>query len=352
MAMIDNLEIKQIKYLTEKELHKVDKFILKTSTTGEFINTLNYLSYHPQERFRNDSVVVVDRGSGEIKGVMIAAKTAEGEIISYPGTTFAGPIIDRTDSLEVAEKVMDLILEYYESRYNKIVIKKVPDYYTKQPFQLIDYILLRRGYFYGMSAMANVINISKITSEDDIFAMFDSKRRNQVRKAVKGGRFAFITEDGIRDAVWENMNRTLMSKFDVKPTHTLQEIKKLEEFCPEHIKTYYVDTTEGEYGAFALVFLFKNVFHTQYLDVNYRCTGQYPNLLLIFDLIKEARGKEYQYFSFGASTEEDGKILNRGLYHYKAGYGGGDILLPVYTKINTMQAAQDRINIAGNKGVS
>lgn len=342
MAVIHNLVIKQMEDLTEKELHKVDEFILRMSTTGEFINTLNYLNYHPQDRFWNDSVLAADYGSGEIKGVMIAARTAEGEIISHPGTTFAGPVIDRTDSLEVSEKVMELILEYYESRYNKIVIKKVPDCYTKQPFQLIDYILLRRGYSYGMSAMANVINISQISSEDDIFAMFDSKRRNQVRKAVKG-QFVFITEEGIRDDVWENMNRTLMSKFDVKPTHTLEEIKKLEGLCPEHIKTYYVDTTDGEYGAFALVFLFKNVFHTQYLDVNYKCTGQYPNLLLIFDLIKEARRKGYRYFSFGASTEEDGKILNRGLYHYKAGYGGGDILLPIYTKIKTVQAAQDRI---------
>ena len=333
MAVIENLEVKKIKDLAEREIHKADEFILRGSTTGEFINTFNYLNYHPQDRFQNDSVVVADRGSGEIKGVMIAARTDEGEVISHPGTTFAGPIIDRNDSLEVIEKVMALIFEYYESRYSKIVIRKQPDYYTKQPFHLIDYILLRRGYSYGMSAMANVINISQITSENDIFAMFDSKRRNQVRKAVKEGRFVFVTEDDIRDDVWENMNRTLMSKFGAKSTHTFEEIKELEKLCPKHIKTYYVDTTEGEYGAFALVFLFKNVFHTQYLDVNYKCTGQYPNLLLILELIKEARRMGYCYFSFGASTEEEGNILNRGLYHYKAGYGGGDILLPVYTKV-------------------
>lgn len=31
--------------------------------------------------------------------------------------------------------------------------------------------------------MANVINISQSASENDIFAMFDCKRRNQVRKS-------------------------------------------------------------------------------------------------------------------------------------------------------------------------
>lgn len=44
----------------------------------------------------------------------------------------------------------------------------------------------------------------------------------------------------------------------------------------------------------------------------------------------------YCYFSFGASTEQEGEILNQGLYHYKAGYGGGDILLPVYTKVKAL----------------
>ena len=53
---------------------------------------------------------------------------------------------------------------------------------------------------------------------------------------------------------------------------------------------------------------------------------------MIKELIKTARELGYRYFSFGASTEDGGDILNYGLYEYKAEYGGGDIILPVYTK--------------------
>lgn len=329
---IGKLTLKKRKDLTEKEILKADEFILRESTTGEFINTFNYMNYHPTGRFLDDSVVVFDSGSGEIQGVMLAAYTEKKEVISHPGTTFAGPIIDRNAKLEMIENVMDLMLEYYESIYEKVTIRKVPDYYTKQPFHLIDYILLRRGYSYGMSALANIINIGHIVSESDIFTLFDSKKRNQVRKAMKGEQFVFKIENSVREDVWENMNKTLWNKFQVKATHTLEEIKGLVDRCPKHINMYYIDTISGEYGAFALVFLFKNVFHTQYLDVNYQCSEQYPNLLLILELIKEARRMGYCSFSFGASTEKDGTILNKGLYHYKAGYGGGDVLLPVYTK--------------------
>lgn len=330
---INNYEIKRKKDLTEKEIVKIDQFILRESTTGEFINTFNYLNYHPEGRFCDDSIVVVDHGSGEIRGVMLAAFVEREGVISHPGTTFAGPIIDRNAKLEVIENTMELMLEYYENRYQNITIRKIPDYYTKQPFYMIDYILLRKGYSYGMSAMANIINIGEIISESDILTLFDSKKRNQVRKAVKEQQFVFKAEDGIRDDVWDNMNVTLQDKFQANTTHTLDEIKELIHCFPEHIKTYYVDTVEGEYGAFAVVFLFKNVFHTQYLDVNYKCTERYPNLFLILQLVKKARDMGYGYFSFGSSTEDNGTTLNRGLYHYKAGYGGGELLLPVYKKI-------------------
>lgn len=37
-------------------------------------------------------------------------------------------------------------------------------------------------------------------------------------------------------------------------------------------------------------------------------------------------------FRFGESTKDSGKILNYGLYDYKAERGGGDILFPVYAR--------------------
>lgn len=327
-----NYQIKRRKDLSEKQICRVDDFIMKESTTGEFINSFRYLSYHPQDRFQDDSIVVVDVGSGEVRGVMVAACDDEGGIVSYPGTTFAGPVVDRTAKAEAIQAVLGQMLDYYESRYREVKIKRIPDYYTGQPFHLIDYVLLQRGYSYGMAALSNIINIGEIESEEDVLALFYAKRRNQVRKVMKEKRFVLVSQEEIREDVWINMNDNLHAKFGVRSTHTLEEIRNLKGRCPDHIKVYYVDTVEGEYGAFAIIFLFKNVFHTQYLDVNYKYAGQYPNLLLITELIKVARGMGYRYFSFGASTEDSGNILNYGLYNYKAEYGGGDILLPVYTK--------------------
>ena len=333
MGTADYLEIKHKPELTEKQLAKADAFIMKDSTTGEFINTFRYLDYHPEGRFQDDSIVVMDRGSGEVRGVMMAARGDNDSIISYPGTTFAGPVVDRAAKLETTEAVLDRMLGYYESKYSEVKIKKQPEYYAAQPFHLINYILLRRGYDYGMSALANIICIDGIGTEEDTLALFHAKRRNQVRKVIREGIFALSRQEEIRETVWKNMNENLRNKYGAKTTHTLEEIRDLQGRCPNQIKAFYADASDGTYGAFALCFLFKKVFHTQYLDVNYEYAGQYPNLLLITKLIQEARGMGFRYFSFGASTEDGGEVLNRSLYSYKAEFGGGDLLLPVYTRI-------------------
>lgn len=206
MGTADYLEIKHKPELTEKQLAKADAFIMKDSTTGEFINTFRYLDYHPEGRFQDDSIVVMDRGSGEVRGVMMAARGDNDSIISYPGTTFAGPVVDRTAKLETTEAVLDRMLGYYESKYSEVKIKKQPEYYAAQPFHLIDYILLRRGYDYGMSALANIICIDGIGTEEDTLALFHAKRRNQVRKVIREGIFALSRQEEIRETVWKNMN--------------------------------------------------------------------------------------------------------------------------------------------------
>lgn len=328
-----NLELVEIKNLSEKERSAVDAFLLAPNSNGEFINSLQYLEYHPPGRFQEDSVVVRDTASKTIRGVLLATVDPEdpSRIISHMGTTFAGPILDQKLSIEGVETVLDIMMDYYEQTYREIVLKTTPPCYTAQPFDAIGYFLLRRGYSFGMTALANIIDLSTLETEGDILQLFDSKRRNQTKKAIKNGLFQCAMSSQVRPEVWERMNENLHQKFNSKTTHTYEEICDLMRRVPDRIQTCYVDTTEGDYGAFALIYKFKRVYHTQYLDTNYQYTGEYPNLLMILRLIEQAMQEGYRYFSFGASTEAGGSVLNRGLYSYKAGYGGGAILLPKYT---------------------
>lgn len=326
------LIVKEINNISERERKAVDAFILNADTNGEFINSLKYLGYHPEGRFIDRSVCVIDKGSGEIRGVLPAAEVpGDSEtVISHPGTTFAGVIVNRKLSVKSMEEIVNLFMEFYEERYESVIIRLRPDFFAVQPFGDLSYFLLKRGFHYRMTGLSNVIDISGIRDENDIFALYDSTKRNQVRKVLRDGQFVFHDQNEVRRDVWLSMNQILEEKHHAHSTHTFEEMNELMGRVPDHISAYHVDHNNGEYGAFALIYRFKNVFHTQYLDTNYQYTGQYPNLLLIHKLIQTAREEGYSKFSFGISTENHGEILNYGLYNYKAGYGGGSILQGEY----------------------
>lgn len=326
------LIIKEISDTSDREKEKIDNFILDMNTNGEFINSFNYLAYHQEGRFVDKSIVVIDEGSGVIRGVFVAAEDPNSpkNIISHPGTTFAGVIINRKLSIKNVEEIINIMLDYYEKKYESIIVKMRPEFFSIQPFGMISYFLMERGYQYRMSGLANVIDISQISNEDELFLLYDATKRNQIRKVLREKKFVVKSENKLRQEVWRAMNNTLEQKHNVHSTHSFEEMDELMKRVPNHISVYYADTIDDEYGAFALIYRFKNVFHTQYLDTNYKYTGQYPNLLLIHELIQIAKRDGYTKFSFGVSTENNGKYLNEGLFNYKAGYGGGSIIQEKY----------------------
>lgn len=329
------LKIIKISDLDEKEKNKVDEFILDKSSNGEFINTLKYLSYHPDGRFIDDSIIVKDLSSGVIKSVVMAGCNISDKdlIVSHPGTTFSGPIFKSTQGVGEIDEILKLILGYYENKYYGIQFRTQPTVYSSQPIEDIPYLLIKSGFDLGYTALANVINLCDIKDEIDIFSTYESKRRNQVRKSIKDYDYNFQKEDLIDEYIWNNMNDNLERKFDASTTHSFSEITDLKDRFPENIIPYVMHKNGGEYGAFALVYKFKNVFHTQYLDLNYNLRLEYPNLLLIHNLIKLAIDEGFRFFSFGASTENGGEDINEGLYNYKKGFGGGRIIQPVYKKV-------------------
>lgn len=328
------LEIIRVSELNKNEKKKVDTFILDDYTNGEFINTIEYLEYHPEDRFLDRSIVIIDSDSGSIKSVMMAASTKDNKnaIISHPGTTFSGIIINRKTKVSEIEVLIDMIEAYYGKEYNEIVLKLVPTCYCSQPNDEIGYTLMRKNYRYGYTALANIIDLTRLKDESTIFEMYNSKRRNQVKKPIKNNKFEFERLDSVDEIIWKNMNQNLQEKFNSRTTHTYIEIAELQTMFSKNIVPYVTNTEDGIYGAFALVYKFKNVFHTQYLDMNYSISSEYPNLYLIHRLINIAVSEGYRYFSFGASTESGGEYLNETLYNYKNGYGGGSILLPKFTK--------------------
>lgn len=319
----------------EKNYEEINEFLMNKNSNGEFINSPKFLEYHPKTRFIDDSIIVINTKTNKIKCLFMAA-TRENEndvITSHPGTTFSGPVFGKIKRIEEVEEIINLIISYYSKKYKTIEIKMPPPFYQNQYMQEIDYFLLKNKFKYSFNALTNFIDLHYVNgTENELFSLYDQKRRNQVRKSLKDCLYIVEKKEIIDKELWGKMNSKINKKFQSNLTHSYEEIVEIKKLFPENVEFYIATRTDGEYGAFAVVFKFKNVFHTQYLDLNYEYSKEYPNLLMIHELISKACNENFKYFSFGASTENKGNDINLGLYNYKMGYGSGTAMMPVYTK--------------------
>jgi hypothetical protein len=105
----------------------------------------------------------------------------------------------------------------------------------------------------------------------------------------------------------------------------------LRELLPEHISLWIAHDESGI--RLAGVWIFDNTpaaWHGQYgaaTPAGRRCFAQD---MLLDTIIQRAAATGARYFSFGTSTEQEGSILNSGLFYYKASFGPGTVAHDFY----------------------
>ena len=326
--MNKNLEV--VRYSIDYS-EKWDRFI-EQSANGTFLQSRKFLSYHPTGRF-NDNSLMFMRG-GNIVAVL-PANVVQGEkktLISHQGSTFGG-IVTTKQFMKIA--YMDLIFEELdtylkEEKFDEIVLKIPGRIYQKSETELIDYYYFLNGY---NTSQEIGYYIYYADYKDDVIENFSASRRRDFRYAIKKG-FEFrklVTKEEI--TAFYNVLCDNYVKFKKNPIHTLEELLEFKfSRLPENTDFYGV-YLEGELVAGGMIFKFDTqVFHTQYLAVMQNKTNIFANEFLYKSLIEQAKKEGFRYISFGTSTFDGGRILNRSLAQYKEGFGTKEYVNRTYFK--------------------
>ena len=129
--------------------------------------------------------------------------------------------------------------------------------------------------------------------------------------------------------VWQVISDNLARKHDARPVHTLEELSLLHGRFQESIlvRSALID---GAVEAGVVFFNSGNAWHAQYIAASERAY-EVSALDAVFDAaIREARLAGVRYFDFGTSNEDNGKILNEGLFRFKSEFGGGGCAYEAY----------------------
>jgi len=303
-----------------KKYHVDDKEVwdnfIKTSKNGIFLFFRDYMDYH-KDRFIDHSLIISE--NTKIIGLLPANETDK-TIVSHGGLTFGSLIMSfGIKTVEVIEAYQSIMEHYTKLGFKKIILKIVPQLFHRYPSEEDLYVLFRLNASLARRDISSVIKI-------DGRIPFSKPKRRAVQKCIRDG--MVVSENKDYSEYW-NLLTEVVSKFKVKPVHSLEEIVYLNKLFPEKIRLFEA-RKEGMLLAGAVIYDYGKLVHVQYQANSPEGRKIAALEFLHHNLINEIF-KDRDYYSFGISTENEGKKLNRGLIQQKERMGARGIALDHYS---------------------
>lgn len=297
------MEVK--KYQAEDKARWND--FLSSAKNSHFLFHRDYMEYH-SDRFKDHSLMFFNN---ESLLAILPANLKDGSLYSHQGLTYGGFICSNKMTASTMLDCFSALKNYCKSESIKeIFYKALPYIYHLIPAQEDLYALFRNNAELYRADVSATIDLSTK-------APIRNSRLRSIKKAKELN--AQIEEASDYQAFFELVAKRLDEKYQVKPTHTYQEMELLASRFPENIKLDLLKIN-GELLAGAICYLSKSVCHAQYIFASDKGRElSMPDLLI--DYLANEKYKDYKYFDFGNSNEDGGKYLNEALMSFKESFG-------------------------------
>lgn len=299
-----------VKKYSNTDLNDWNNFLL-TAKNSLFMHNRNFMDYH-SDRFIDNSLMFYD--DDELLALLPANKYND-ELISHGGLTYGGFISNSKMKEYKMIECFELLINYLkENNFNTFIYKTIPYCYYKNPAQEDLYALFRNN--------AQILKIEPSSVIDFRFPIKMPKgRKAQIGRAKREGVTIELSTDFNNFIKLENS--VLSEHHNTKAVHSGSELELLHSRFPQQIELYSA-IYMNKMIAGAVIFIYENVIHTQYLaaDDTAREIGALD--YCISEIINKYSSTK-QFLDFGISTEDGGKILNEGLISQKEGFGGRTI---------------------------
>ena len=311
-----------VQYFESTMAAEWDDFVLNKSMNGTFLQTRNFINYHPEGRFVDRSLCI--RKGNELVATILACELEdEGKrtFFGHKGTTFGGiTICDKIYSASAINELMESVHAFLqEEGFEKIYLKMVPDAYQKENANLLDYFLYKNGYT-CYNELNYFMHLDRY--KDDVIAQFSSSKRRDYRYSLKNPLQFKLLETREEIAQFYEVLKLNLAKLNLHSVHTLEDLYDLKfNRFDDNIRFYGV-YLDDKMIAGSMIFIFDGrIFHTQYLSSDEQYLKIFPMDFLITNLIQTAVDMDMELFSFGICTEDQGRYLNLGLSRFKEGFG-------------------------------
>lgn len=309
----------------ESQKESWDAFVLNDSINGNFLQSRAFLSYHPEGRFQDASLLYFDP-KGVLRAVIPAAEVHGDNgkgFVSHPGSTYGGIVLDKKtcSAKRLQPLIEELVLLLENEGFDYVDLRFPPDFmWRSAEAPLVEYMLGLNGFKESIE-LTTYVDYSAYG--DPIVSNFSQGKRTNVNNGIKEG-FTCRSIGGIEEAKgFYALLCDNLKKHDAKPAHTFEELWGLysENLAGETELLGVYDG--GKLIAAGWVFFFKNMetAHTQYLCADNSYSRLSPMTFLYYSVIQYCKERGFEKLSWGVSTEKRGSILNWGLTESKEHFG-------------------------------
>ena len=312
-----------------------DRFVMKESGNGTFLQTRNFSNYHPAGRFEDASLVVVNEKDAVVAVVPAAVQLRDGKrtFVSHPGSTYGGPVI-RTAYNTAARTIgiLQAVDRYIAANYEAALFHPTVSMLEGEENQTLLYAFSYLNYTQFTELNTWVPLEGK--NPDSILASFRQDKRQNVKKAMKHDLTFRRLETKEEVETFHALLAQNLAKYDVKPVHTAAELWDFKTNRLKKETNFYGVFEQDRMVAGGMTFFFaqSNVMHTQYLSADLSIRSYSPAAYLYYQVLCDAAAKGCKALSWGISTEDHGKVLNFGLVESKEGYGSRHALTLSFAK--------------------
>lgn len=306
-----------IRVYTENDFEIWNDFVSKAKNST-FLFHRNFMEYH-KGNFKDFSLLIFNSKSQLI--AVLPAHIIDNEVFSHQGLTYGGILINKELRTTVFFDVFSEILKFlHQNGVSHLYWKEIPYFYNSAPNDEWKYLaFITKAELYRRDLCA-VIDLKKD------FARSNSLTRNA--KSCETHGFYYQKSEQWKEFWDEILIPELEKRHQAKPVHQLEEILSLKANFEENIYFYGVFFEKHLLGG-TVVFANKKVIHSQYISVKSEFKNKKILDFLHYKLITE-EFKDYDYFDFGISNEENGKKTNMGLLFWKEGFGARGITQDFY----------------------
>lgn len=314
---MENYKVK----IYQEEYYTLWNNFVAESKNATFLFHRDFMEYH-KDRFQDYSLLIFDEK--DTLQAVFPANIKENQLYSHQGLTYGGLVLQSKTYFHTTLEILKSLLSFLnQNNIETLFYKEIPSFYTQFYNDEVNYLLFQIKAELVKREMNTVIDLKKTS-------IINKDRQLNIKKSLK--KDYIIKKSNEPKLFWDEILTPLLEqKHFTKPTHNFQEIELLMLKFPDNIFLYEI-WNEVEILAGTLLFVNKNVIHTQYIAK--KTDRDNYALDYLFNELIFKKFKDYKVFDFGISNEYFGSKVNEGLIYWKESFGGRSICQDFY-KIET-----------------